>query len=171
MRLFDSSGKVIPKKEIRCDFQMEETTVTAVGSLLNGKETVYVNGTKVSAKWSFLPKSSHHFSIGEVVHTVEFDFSKILRKFGFCRLKRAGVTVKTYKVTVSKIESRIKFIALRISFLLLIMGFSFLWTFLNLNTWFLIPPVIILMFLFMRLEIGDIQYELVEDPMQEKEKS
>jgi hypothetical protein len=156
-----SSGQEPKKKEIRVDFQINGSTVTAVGSMINGRERVFINDVEVSKKRSFMPKSSHKILIDDEVYHVEFDFSKLLKNWGYCRLKKDGKSIKEYKIRVSVVKDNRKYALVRIGILAALVACGFLWSYFNLNILLLVAVFLVLVIFVRPMLYGDMKYEAI----------
>jgi len=79
-----------------------EHEIFAHGSSWSGKETIFVDGIKVSSLRSIGRRSLHHFDIDGVNYEIEFNMVNIIKGELHCIFIKNGVHFKTEKLLAYK---------------------------------------------------------------------
>ena len=90
-------------KGINFHFKDGENKINVIGSMISGKETIYLNGTQVSKKRSMRMVSLHKFTHHEVSYEVELKVTDLIWGKMDCTLIENDTHFKTLKFTLARL--------------------------------------------------------------------
>lgn len=91
---------------LQVEFDLKKRKLEFWGGIFSGKEKVILDGATISEGKSYKTKSSHHFKIDEIAHTIEIESADLLKGEFNVRLYEEGGLIQGYKMNYNRPKTK-----------------------------------------------------------------